>query len=486
MDIQLKLPKTSFTLAEDIEVGVRVVNTSGQPMQVPDPFFKNNWQPVYTLSGPGHPSGHRFSFRSAVVGDTRPNPSDVPLKLVDLAPGQVLEAEIPLHKWVALKEPGAYRLTAAFDWGSLKVVSTPVDFSLDAHQLVSLSLGIDVATADSRGYWLEWLQTQAPGQAVYSALYRPPERDQPGFRPFSVAPVFQAGDAAQDVLSPWTSYNRQSELYKWRAWREKSTLLALTSGSTQPQRLSLPAPPLALVRPALMARQGELDVMVLGTPRTLMLARFMPPAANGTAPPPRIVWTHTLPHDALAVSAAVLPDVPDARRQAVVVGEAEGALLVSLLTAPAQGAPTSAGPVRVGEVRPLPDSTPAVRLDSRGLTQVSVLVVTVAAPQRIGLVDLSFGPDGKLTGPPRVSALPALATAVKAGTVGYSVGTEPALRRHWAVLLDSGRVLSPGRPSGGTDLVGKAVLPLQLLPTSEGNYLLGIDPRLGPTFNLLP
>ena len=484
--IQLNLAKNSFTVGEDIEVEVSVTNPGGQAIQIPDPFHRDNWQPVYTLTGPEFPGGKRFSFRSAVLGDSRPSPADVPLRMVTLAPGQTIDAEIPLQTWAPIRDPGSYQLTLAFDLASVKAASPPVQFTLHAHALASLSVGVDVGMAQMPGYWLEWLQQQSSGQSVYSALYVPPERDQPGFRPFSVSAVAQAGPAAQDILSPWTSYNRQAALYKWRAWRDQSAVLALTSGSSVPSRIELPGPPTALVRPALMTRQGELDIVVLGNPRQLMLVRFLPPTRSGAPTAPRIVWTHMLPYDVVGARAAVLADTADARRQVVLLANTEDAALVSLLSAGVNGAPSAHDPVRIAEVRILARSVPAIRQGAGGITQVSALVETRDKPQRLGLVDLSFDGNGKLIGQPRVTVLPALASKVRAAAVQYSFGPEAAARRDWAVLLESGRILSPGRPADGSEVAGKPVLPLELLPTAEGTYLVTVDARNGPVFSLLP
>lgn len=492
VDISLKLAKDSFIVGEDMQLQVGVSNLGSAPVQIQNPFHGDNWQPVYTLVGPGAAPGRSFSFRSAVLGDTRPNPDNVIPNLIELAPGGRVQRAVPLHQWAALTEPGRYRLTASLNWKGTQGSSAPVEFTLERVQPSSLSVGVDVGVAGSMGYWVEWLQPAAGAARLYSALYQPPERDVPGFRPFTITPTYTGGAGAGEVLSPWTSYDRMSELIKWRAWREGSSVVGLVTGMGTLARLELPAPPQALIRPALMTRSGELDVFVLASQRELLLVRFTPPGRDGAIAPPRIAWRRTLSYNVVGARAAVLRDAPGTLPRVLALAEDGDDLLVWSLAADGDSVP--AAPLRLAGWHTLNRSEPAVRVDSQGVVHAAVLVTqgrrgSPAEPAQLGIVDLVFTADGTPIGAPQHTLLGRLDAQVNAATVEYAIGVigpNAPMRRDWAVLLADGRVLSPGRPAGRDLKNGPAAVPLELLPTAEGTYLIGLNPKTGPSFNLLP
>jgi len=122
-----------------------------------------------------------------------------------------------------------------------------------------------------------------------------------GYEPFSVSPVFSAGQGAADILSPWTNYDRQSDVIKWRAWREGAALVALATGFNAAQRLELGAVPRMIVRPALMTSDGLLDIFVTSADgNSLMLGRFPKPNFAGRQAAAAVSWRVPVPLPALA------------------------------------------------------------------------------------------------------------------------------------------------------------------------------------------
>ena len=104
VEIKLKFPKSDYVLSEDIEMTVAVTNSTSAAVEIPNPFYRDNWQPVYTITGPSYPQGHTFSFRSIALNRPAPEPEDVPLVTVNLAPGETLAKDVPLHQWAPVKE----------------------------------------------------------------------------------------------------------------------------------------------------------------------------------------------------------------------------------------------------------------------------------------------------------------------------------------------------------------------------------------------
>src|ERR1700745_3930932 len=65
VQIQLQIPNDRFIVGEDIALHVSVTNDAAGDVSIPDPFYRDNWQPTYTITGPASPGGRTFSFRSA-------------------------------------------------------------------------------------------------------------------------------------------------------------------------------------------------------------------------------------------------------------------------------------------------------------------------------------------------------------------------------------------------------------------------------------
>src|SRR5450759_17415 len=156
VQINLKFANRSYVAGEDIGMTVTVTNRTPGPVEIPDPFHRDNWQPTYTLTGPCYPKGHTFSFRSVALQDTRPEPEGVDAVLVKLGSGQSLEEEIPLQSWVALTEVGEYEIVAQLKWKGVAAQSAAVRFRLEKSQVDSASVGVDAEAPGTPGEWVEW------------------------------------------------------------------------------------------------------------------------------------------------------------------------------------------------------------------------------------------------------------------------------------------------------------------------------------------
>ena len=307
-----------------------------------------------------------------------------------------------------------------------------------------------------------------------------------GYEGFGVQAIFTAGAQATDLLSPWTNYNRQAELAKWRAWREGSSLVGLVIGLPAPQRLELGAAPQVILRPALMSRTGELDIFFItaGKPE-LALARFPAPKWAGAQTPPRLLWRLPVSEKPVAARCAMSPESAASQRRVLLVAQEPGAVVVHFMNA-ADG--SSAGrweTTRIPNVTAMPGAEPGLRVSGDGVSQAAILLEADPATHQFAIADLEFGRDGRLIGSVVVKRLGQLEAAPKAAAAAYVVMQGSERRRDWVVLLENGKLVHSGSEGETRQLTATPALPLQLLPLAAGTYLLTIDNNGKPGFTLL-
>ena len=486
MQINLKFASSSYLAGENIGMTVTVTNDTRSPIEIPDPFHRDNWQPTYTLTGPSYPKGQTFSFRSVALKDTQPEPEGVDPVLVTLGPGQSLEEEIPLQSWLPLNELGEYEIAAQLKWKGLAAQSAPVRFRVEKSQAESASAGVDVEAPGTAGEWVEWFHKESAGQRLYTALFKRPHSDVHGYEAFSVQAIFTAGAQATDLLSPWTNYNRLAELAKWRAWREGSSLVGLVTGFPTAQRLELGAVPEGIVRPALMSRAGELDIFFLtaGKPE-LGLARFPVPKWEGAQTPARVLWRTPLAAKPVAARCAIAPESAASQRRVLVVAQDQGSAAVQFMNAADGANPGQWVTARIPNSIAMPGAEPGLRVAEDGTAHAAILLLTDAAARRFAIADMVFGRDGRLRGEVAVKPLGQLEAAPKTAAAAYTVTLGSAIRRDWVVLLENGKVVHSESEGEARPLNGTPVLPLQLVPLSAGTYLLTLDGNGKPGFALL-
>ena len=486
VQINLKFANPSYLVGENIGMTVTVTNRTASQVEIPDPFIRDNLQPTYTLTGPSYPQGHTFSFRSVALHDTRPEPDGVDAVLVQLSPGQSLEQEIPLQSWAAPTEVGEYQIVAQLKWKDVAAQSAPVHFRVEKPQVDSASVGVDVEAPGTPGEWVEWFHKEPAGQRLYTALFQRPHSDVHGYEAFGVQAIFTAGPQATDLLSPWTNYNRMTELAKWRAWREGSALLGLITSSTTPQRLELGAVPRSIVRPALMHRTGELDIFFVSADKPeLGLARFPAPQWEGPQTPARVLWKLPIPSIPVAARCAMAPESAASERHVLVVAQERGSVAVHFMNTDDGISLGHWQTARIPNSVAMPGAEPGLRVAEDGVSYAAILLETDAAAHRFAIADLVFGRDGKLTGAVTVKPLGQLEAAPKAAVAAYVVTGSSEMRRDWVVLLENGKVVHSGSEGETRPLNATPVLPLQLISLSAGTYLLTLDDNGKPGFTLL-
>lgn len=485
VEIKLSLEKSRFLASEDLPVTVAVTNPGSTPLEIPDPFHSGNWQPVYTLKGTGlPPEGRTFSFRSVTTGDVRAEPDDVPPAMTTLAPGETREDAVPVHQWLEGLKPGSYQLSARLTWRGAAAEAAPVAFDVERPVLTAASFGVDERIPDRAGEWIDFLHRGPTGVRLFTGLFVEPKIDQHGFQNFSIAEVRPVGGDATDLLTAWSNYNRMADLPKWRAWREGATLHATAGAFAEPLTLDLGAVPQALARPALMTRDGALDVFVVAAGgRELQLVRF-PAQPRGGVAAPTVLSRAPLPAGLTGVRVALAPGGASVERHVVVTWDERDSFLVGHLKFSAKGEAGLMAITRFPEAKSLPNSEPALRVEADGSARVSALCMTTkggGAP-RLAVVDLAVAPGDDAPVKSEIAESGALRFPPRAAAVSFVVSAGAAVRRDWVVLFDENRILNSRSTPELHRLDAPPALPLQLVTITDASYLLTLHPERGVEF----
>lgn len=481
--LKLSLAKAQFLAGEDISLTVSITNDGSAPQEIPNPFHSQNWQPVYTLTGPWDERKRSFSFRSAVIKDLRPAPGDVPLVLTQLAAGQELRKDIPLHEWAQLTAPGTYTVQAKLIWRGMEVESNVATFDIEQPMVKSMSVGIDDRDANAMGEWADWLHNGRKGAAVFTSLFQRPHVDVRGYEPFSITSIYMAGSQATDVLVPWTNYNRQAALAKWQAWREGSSLFGLVTSFKEAQRLELGAVPHLLVRPAIMLNNGQMDVFAVNEQGSeLMCAHFPPPNWKGAQNPPQILWRTRLPFAAECGRAAISPRNIGNEMHVIVVGHENGELKVAHMNVlGGQSGSWSVTDVAAGNT--IANTEPGFQIDREGGIHVAFPFENQTG--EVVIADLRLTKEGKLVHAVELTPVGKLPSAPKASAASYVITADGPPRRDWAILLDNGSVIHSFNAHVPQQLRGAPAMPLELISLTSAGYLLVAGKSGNPEFEYL-
>ncbi|HEY4187460.1 MAG TPA: hypothetical protein VGP07_20455, partial [Polyangia bacterium] len=271
MEIAVALSKPRFLNREAIELRVRIGNPGPTAIDVPNPEDNRNAQPVYTVTGPSHPMGHRFHFRQVARHDPFPAGGSEPGMTVVLAPGAALEAELPLQALVGFPVPGVHTLVAALeavgDEGVVRAVSPPVQFVVERPAIQSMELALDDGLQASSPIRVLCLTGEAPARApaLYQAIFREERPDLGEIALAALVPLADPEPRATSVVAAWSNHARLDRLHDrfgWRGPRSDLGLHRLPEGPL-PGPL-LPDETMRLVRPALLAESGAVTVVAIG------------------------------------------------------------------------------------------------------------------------------------------------------------------------------------------------------------------------------
>lgn len=493
MPITLRLSayKSHWIVGEPLGFNLVLQNHSRKTVHVPDLNSARNWQPDYTIHGPGYAKPVHFN-----TGFPRflPEPADRKfrdLDLVAIKPGQALEGQIEVRADVS--RPGDYTVSASVQTSLGVVEGGPLTLTVSAAtqptQAALMPSGSGAPTAC-------WIVSGPHGAQVQRNPFDH-KSDDDGRRYFVLDGGALVANVRPDAREPFLTETDivDADVSDWTGWRDGAALYAIQGFvSTHDPVLRFPLPGDShLVPHALMSADQALDVFVLSADgRTLQMARFLSPfeqyMRHRPQPPPRLAWSHPLPAPAEGAAAALAPAHAGSARHVVWTSQRGDALLVGHVVAPADGRPPAdAPPVALPQAHALPGCRPAVRVDAAGVTHVAVLYAGDAGLRQISLAELTFGAGGQPTGAPGITAQGALPEAAVAGAISYGKDTRGEFRRDWLVTLGDGRVVFriAGRAAHGPLPLGASpASPLALASLDAGTFVLTLDPKTGAGPNL--
>ncbi|MGA7236198.1 MAG: hypothetical protein WBY44_10990 [Bryobacteraceae bacterium] len=276
--LELSLGRDRFLLGESISVDIRLENTGLRAMDVPMLKSVQNSQPVYRLEGPSYPKGVAFSLRDIKrTGDPPVSRAKNEPSTYRLAAGGDMQTGFDLTKLKPIHEPGEYAISAKIDWNGWSAESAPVKFRVEKAKFLEASLGVDVATASTSTLRAVWIAESPAGRMLGESVFYEDRPDLAAFKLTGTRIIRAIGPAASDGFCPWIDFDRMSAPKFWHGWREGAVLSAFSDDERAPRIFDMGSKNAQIVRPTLMNRSGELDVLVLGANRkTLRMVRFLP------------------------------------------------------------------------------------------------------------------------------------------------------------------------------------------------------------------
>ncbi len=436
MKIELHLARATYVQGEQVNVDVSLINTGTGPVMAPLPGEPANWQPEYSLSGPGMSQPSAFSYRSVRFK----NASHDGAKLVveTLAPGKEFAHGFTLNEWQDLSKPGAYTLRCRLDWNGLKAEAQPLNFEIAANRFVGAAAAAAEGVAKSRDLSIAWLGEGAGGKSknIGRTIYilKRPDLGELALRDLRLLRTAPA--AASEAVAISTNFDPADVSLLRFGWKEGDAVLFGAGLDSDPARVELGASA-HVIQPALATRDGRVRVFALSGQR-LSAATFTERPAGPVSLDGHAAAVGQLPLPAIGAVAALGPEGLGSRGHIVAVGDGNhGAVLMHWM----EGGSVTA--VDVPEAAALQSSRPAIHIDPNGTIHTAAIVRRAGA---LALVTASFSADGSAAGAPQVLSLRLTADSVESAAAAFESASEAAGSPFWAAALKSGRIASTTNP----------------------------------------
>lgn len=462
MDIRIHAPRDTYIDGETIQLEVELRNTGAAPLSLPlldDPFGP---QPYFVIQGASYRNPYRFHWTGSPPSGSQP-----PREFNLILPGQAVSEVLGLPASLAFPSPGPHELYATYEAGGVAVESNRVKVRIDDPRLRIFrwvgrtpqfsELAIQALSVSGGAFYLASFNEERPdlGETSFAGLDRLASIDP---------------DAA-DVFAPWCQTAQAGVIGPRFGWRTGNRL-TVVGYRKLPQRLELMFTP-RVFGPSLMGANGDIDLLFTdSTGLRLALARFPNVGYDQTPPAARLVWSTELTEP---ITDLVSTINPAGLRAAVLRQGGNLRLLTWTDTGPQLEPPV------VVEGRPLPAVAPALHLSASGVARASVLTTDPQQARKVVLTEITWVKGAA----PSKKADPAieLQSAIRSGTIAYSMSAVEQPRRDWYFVLDSHRVQSSR--SGGKARVTKreVLIPPLLLVMSDVTYNLEI--RQKPELNMI-
>jgi hypothetical protein len=339
-------------------------------------------------------------------------------------------------------------------------------------EYLEASLGVDVATTSSRTLRAVWIAESPTGRMLGESFFYENRPDLGEFKLTGTRIIRAIAPTASNAFCPWVNFDRMSSPKFWHGWQEGTVLAAFSDDESEPRTYDLGSKKVQIVRPALMSRSGDFDVLVLGSNRkTLQMVRFL---AGDIKSKPTAAWTIDLPEESVAIALGIGPEAEGGSRVAASFSQTGSKMEVRLIRVGDHSAELGA-PLSFANAFALPNLEPSVSITPDGTVRASVLfarhpllrslaVADVTAP-RNGQASLALFEVGRAEAP------------VLQGWTAQSVSEGPPARR-WLIRTANGSAGGGSGPAPVPGIAGTVVV--DFLRMSVSTYVLEIDPNHGP------
>ncbi len=459
MKIRMSLEGDRFLARESILLRVGLENTSTAMLEIPDPEDVRNPQFSYTITGPAYPLGLTFQPRISL-----PNPN-APATL-KMGPGEKLEAQLPLNLMFRFSEAGTYTLTAHYEWSGQREDFGPISFAIETGTLKSARIMADDGLQSAARVRVLGLAGDPP--RLYQFFFqeaRPAETHM-----IEMIRAATAAPNAGQALAPWTNFDRSELLFARFGWQGTGEIGFETGLRAKGSTMAAPLDS-TVIHPALMTEDGSITVFT-HTPASVSMASFPAPVKGGVTSAGRVQRTRPTPEPTRAAAAALGPR-PQNLVCAITVSENDRGVKVTRFDGDGDhGAPAA----EVENARILPNSEPALWVDSRGGITAAILLAENSLYRRVFLAEVVWN---DVNDSPKVTRRTPieLPRDSRASAVTFSVTQTRPPRMNWVILMEDGSLLTDRSPSAPYHPLRRPLLPLQLLGMSSSTYLLVESPE---------
>lgn len=476
MKLELHIPRKRYLLGENVSVDLRLTNTGSAAIQAPELFNTLNSQPVYRLTGPSIDQSVAFTYRDMKLSVAEREVAPAMSKTATIEPGEYLETDLVLNQLKPLTHPGSYTLSARIDWNGWSAEAQPVTFEMEASDFQHASLGVDLFSSSTRTLRVVWISRAGSGNILGESFFYEKRPDLGEIQVTGTRIIYTAGPQAAEPFCPWTNYDRADGAGSWHGWREGSRLFAIAMGGEKPQSFNLPSDQAKVIRPALMLRNGDLQVFYLSADRrTLGMIRFYTPGKAG-AKPPEEVWRLPLPDAVISARVALGPESAGSRRAVALLSQHEGRIAVRLARLQEARAELS-DPLMIADAHAAPDCELAATFAADGAFHVAGVFTKDAGRRQAAMFEARFAlvPGGE--NGVKVTMLGALENPLAASAVAYSAAEAADVAPYAVLQLADGSWRYNLRPFR---VPAASVMPLELLRSGGATYVLLLRAQAGP------
>ena len=473
-----------FVAGEDIVLDLALINRGSATIELPDPESIANWQPTFTVTGPGPDDCFAFDRLGLARGRPSRPLADSAAVLVAIPPGGAWRGRLAISELARLGAPGRYLVGSRLAWGPIVLDAEPLELTVAPLRAASAVVSVGAAASASPEIAAAWIHRDGDDSAVFLASFEPRVAPFTGLARRSVVRLVAAGPSAFGLACPIAEQSFRDDWFGWTAFCEGPTIVAAPTNGDPPARLDLDFTPDAMLLPAIQHPDHELDLFVTGRDAAgglLALARFndgdFASEAEG-----RLVWTFALPFLPASGAIAAQPGTGSRFRHAVLVESLAGRVRIHHTHIDERGPPRRFEEITIDDAEVLPDAPPALFADRSGALHAALIITASGDRTRCRLVDLHFAPRYEAASSEAVTPID-LPYAAVAARLGYG-RSEDGHRRDWAIRSIDGVVHAAAR-SGARTARPASDSPLCLLVLEHASYLLDPAPNGALTFAAL-